>query len=497
MVINHICNENCFVGRGSRNKSTKCKLCDHLFNLNCFNVNITATKGCFEPDSHVIFICYKCHPYLTKQKSLIVGNRKSLTTLNPGNRRSSASTLSNVTTSNGSSANVDSHSQTQLLNKILSNLQQQSSQQQQSSTPDAQTIQYELINSNTRTIMDSQNELHSKSTRLIESLINEKLDSFKQIVTSSMVDYNKLEDIFIKNKCGNKIFNNKNISKVNNPLEWSFSSVNQSCNVSVNEIRPDLFQLWHSFEANTWTSLDNISHQVKMNSNKLDDISDRLMENESTIRNILSNNINRSALTETIQCDNFNPKVMDDIHRELCDLKQFISSISESQMEKEVINILDKNDTNLMSSSSSDYFGQLSNENGIVADDQVAVKTNTYDRRYSSAILKHSMAKRELYVSRFKTHITATHIEQYLTNKGISIDQNLRITPLINPKRDLSMLSFISFKIDTNEDTARIITNDDFWPSGCFIKDFRHKQSNSPTIIDENFLIPQVRSPTI
>lgn len=84
---------------------------------------------------------------------------------------------------------------------------------------------------------------------------------------------------------------------------------------------------------------------------------------------------------------------------------------------------------------------------------------------------------RELYVSRFKTHITTSHIQQYLKNNGIQIDHNIVITPLINPKRDLKMLSFISFKIDTTDNIAEVITSENFWPRGCLIKDFIHRQS--------------------
>lgn len=369
-----------------------------------------------------------------------------------------------------------SESHTYLLNKILDKVSNLiDSQQQQYNAPCTQTITSSIPNhrlepnlSNYQTIIDSQNEYHSKMKQFIESLINEKFDSFKQIITSSMIDYNKMENIFKENKCGNRIFNNKNITRVNNPLEWSFSSANQSHNVSINNFRPDLFQLWHSFESNTWTALDNISHQVKTNSNKLDEINGHLVDSESAIRNTLTNNIHRSALTETIQQETYNSDVIDNIHRELCDLKQCFSSLSETQMEKEVINIISNNDTDFTSPSPAE-----NNDN----------QTNKPNR--------------ELYVTKFKTNITSSHIGQYMDSMGVSIDHNTRITPLINPNRDLNMLSFISFKIDTTEDIAKIITSDNFWPKGCCIKNFIHKKSRGPTIIDQNFLIPQIKTTII
>lgn len=510
MVINHICGENCFTGRGSRNKLIKCRLCDHSFNLKCFNINITLTKSYFESDSHVIFICYKCHPYLIKQNSSIANNRKSLSTTQPGNRKSTSIAPSSINTSNNSSIKGDLNNQLQLLNKILdklsitSNLQQQLPQQQHISAPVSQTIpildhnQLEQNELHTQTIIQSQHDFHLKTTQMIDSIITEKLDSFKHFIASSTIDYNKFEEILIKNKCGNKIFNNRNICKVNNPLEWSFSSINQSHNASVNESRPDLFQLWHSFEANTWTALDNISHQVKMNSNKMNDMNDCLMDIENTIRNVTTNNINRSALTETIQNEKYNSNIIEDIHRELNDLKQCFSSLSESQMEKEVIDIMRTND---VAPISSDNEGQTFNKNETETNGQAVINTNNRDRSYVSKIHNHNIRQRELYVSRFKTHITASHIEQFLVNNGITVDRDTKITPLINPKCDLKMLSFISFKIDTSEDIAKIITADNFWPNGCLIKDFRHKKPNNkpngPIIIDENFLVPPIITPAI
>lgn len=371
---------------------------------------------------------------------------------------------------NGSLLNNDHNYHTQLLNEILeklSNLQQQSSQQQHINTPDTQTIQssthnhqHEPILSNHQTIVNLQNEYQAKTSKFIESFLNDKFDSFTQIVTTSMIDYNKIENIFKQNKCGNKIFNNKNISKVNNPLDWSFSQTNQSHNASINEFRPDLFQLWHSFESNTWAALDNISQQIKSNSNKLNEINEQLTDNDSTLRNILINkNISRSALTETIQLENSNSNLIDGVHR---DTKQCFSSISDTQMESEVINIMANNDADLS---------------------QINSTPSNADHM--------SKLKRELYVSKFNTNITSSHIEQYMSNRGVSIDSCTRITPLIKSNRDRNTLSFISFKIDTTEDIANIITSGNFWPSGCIIKDFKHKQSKCPTIIDENFLIPR------
>lgn len=36
-------------------------------------------------------------------------------------------------------------------------------------------------------------------------------------------------------------------------------------------------------------------------------------------------------------------------------------------------------------------------------------------------------------------------------------------------------LTFISFKIDTNETIHTLLSDKNFWPSNCKIKDFQHK----------------------
>lgn len=96
---------------------------------------------------------------------------------------------------------------------------------------------------------------------------------------------------------------------------------------------------------------------------------------------------------------------MDNIYRELCDLKRCFSSLSESQMEKEVINILENN------------INELNNILNINVDQSI---DDTIVPDHSDATnLPMIKPKRELYVSRFKPHITSSHIEQYLTNKGI------------------------------------------------------------------------------
>lgn len=51
----------------------------------------------------------------------------------------------------------------------------------------------------------------------------------------------------------------------------------------------------------------------------------------------------------------------------------------------------------------------------------------------------------------------------------------IAITPLVPKHRDISTLSFITFKVDASNDVANIITKVNFWPPSCVIKSFTHK----------------------
>lgn len=82
--------------------------------------------------------------------------------------------------------------------------------------------------------------------------------------------------------------------------------------------------------------------------------------------------------------------------------------------------------------------------------------------------------KEELYLSRLACHTTVSTIENYMRQRGIELN-NVCVTSLFPKNRELSTLSFISFKIDTTTDTAKILKESSFWPAGCLIKDFVRK----------------------
>lgn len=102
-------------------------------------------------------------------------------------------------------------------------------------------------------------------------------------------------------------------------------------------------------------------------------------------------------------------------------------------------------------------------------------------------------ARRELYVSKFGVHFTSEDIVSYLQHNGLSDLSNTRVIRLTKRDQDMSLLSFVSFKIETDEDTAILLLQPDFWPLTCSAVDFvskPHKPKNSANICTSLSLHP-------
>lgn len=65
-------------------------------------------------------------------------------------------------------------------------------------------------------------------------------------------------------------------------------------------------------------------------------------------------------------------------------------------------------------------------------------------------------------------------ILDYMRENGINDTglSSVKIAPLVPRNRDVSSLSFISFKLDVNDELAESITKSNFWPQTCQIKQF-------------------------
>lgn len=96
--------------------------------------------------------------------------------------------------------------------------------------------------------------------------------------------------------------------------------------------------------------------------------------------------------------------------------------------------------------------------------------------------------KIEFHLSKFNKNTTTQMILEYIRNKNIDTN-GIEIHRLVPKNRDVSTLSFISFKIDSDEITAEIIGNSSFWPNPCTIKKFINKTPKIVNFLESPFLL--------
>lgn len=89
-----------------------------------------------------------------------------------------------------------------------------------------------------------------------------------------------------------------------------------------------------------------------------------------------------------------------------------------------------------------------------------------------------------LHVSRIDTSVTVEQMNEYITNNTELIEnEDFKCTLLVKKGKEISTLSFVSFKIDICEDKCEQLTDEDFWPDGVQIRPFI-----PPTLTFSDFL---------
>lgn len=81
----------------------------------------------------------------------------------------------------------------------------------------------------------------------------------------------------------------------------------------------------------------------------------------------------------------------------------------------------------------------------------------------------------ELHLSKLPTNINEPDIIEYVMAKIDVSSNDIILHKLVKKDADLSLLTFVSFKIDTNETIARMLMSENFWPDKCLIKEFVNK----------------------
>lgn len=160
-----------------------------------------------------------------------------------------------------------------------------------------------------------------------------------------------------------------------------------------------------------------------------------------------------------------------------------------SSLEQEVLNLMNNTDDSILSESTEiassiiiDSIHDISSELTSINDQTPQInsseslnETPTVNRTSTLTTNK----QHEFYLTKLPTNITESQIMDYIKAKGITDTTNIYISKLVKKDADLSLLSFISFKIDTSEFVGKAITDKHFWPERCSIKEFVHKSKST------------------
>lgn len=78
-----------------------------------------------------------------------------------------------------------------------------------------------------------------------------------------------------------------------------------------------------------------------------------------------------------------------------------------------------------------------------------------------------------LHVSRIEPSVTVEQMNDYIkSNTKLIENEDFKCTLLVKKDKDISTLSFVSFKIDICVDKCEQLTDEDFWPEGVQIRSF-------------------------
>lgn len=303
MASNHICIESCFSSRTSDRLALLCFICENKFNSKCFNLSAQHFMKLLTSANNAFFMCYRCIDRVNKMKqNQRRSNDANSSSLNQKNDVANSANRNNNSNEedNGRLSNILS-----LLTKLDENLARLNLSNDifKQNILDAREI-----NSDSNGALSSHDLIDSYTDR-IDSLLESKISNMKE----SILSYDQVEEIFKKNSSHNKTFS-KTVGngRISNPLDWTMSSPNHR----TYDNSGDLFSILHSFETNTWASLDLISNTTKKNNEILNKLFlDDKCESSSIGR------CSRSALVETINCENR----IELIHQDLSSLKDDFS----------------------------------------------------------------------------------------------------------------------------------------------------------------------------
>lgn len=83
--------------------------------------------------------------------------------------------------------------------------------------------------------------------------------------------------------------------------------------------------------------------------------------------------------------------------------------------------------------------------------------------------------RNEFHLSNVSKNTTREMILDYVRLRGVTDESHIKLTCLVPRNRDQATLTYLSYKIDTNDDIASIIKGENFWPPKTKFKQFVQK----------------------
>lgn len=78
-----------------------------------------------------------------------------------------------------------------------------------------------------------------------------------------------------------------------------------------------------------------------------------------------------------------------------------------------------------------------------------------------------------VWVSRFSPATTSDEITKYITENSSIVDKTrFNVHKLVKKDQNLSLLKFVSFKIEVNDDDFNMLINEEFWPQEVWVREF-------------------------
>lgn len=532
MCIDHVCSENCFSIRNAHKFKIHCLCCDQPFMAKCFG--ITGTKLLDEISSNsssknLVFLCSKCHVKVKKLKS---SSRMSSSTVGrrstaPSTERTSQPKLSTIDNNSpgtvpSSSANVFTSKELDTLfenfNKIVDQKIFDSFAKFDASLISIDSkldVQYDKIcstiggssnrtpSANESASTDSKSILDEVSVKLTNlfdnaSSINSKIAEIQQ----NLSELNQIKKTSFRN--GRKSLST---DKVRNTLDWNFSFDQTMDPRSSDSNMDDLYSLLDHFERNTWTSFDAVTSILHDNNDRLisisDDVNAILFKTNS---NNSSNNVTvnsfatdqaKEAMTQQNNNENINvpessktkqkrqmPSLSGVGLGQCVDAEGFETNDErftndDAQIATDVSILsktLDDANTSQNVADHTEFFSNTMLESEVIP----TAPTGLLNGTTSSTSFVSTNIKNEFHVSRFAPNTTAEMLIDFLRHKNVPNTDKIKVHRLVPKNKDVAALSYVSFKLDTDDQIAEMINQPHFWPSPCQIKHFIHKKPPNP-----------------